>query len=203
MLNKLSIIIPVAEGEQAVQTLLPDLKSVSQDIVICSEGSRARSLNKGAQQAKGEFLWFLHADSRVSSDNLEQLEKHLQQAPHALHYFDLRFDRRGLTQLNAWGANIRSRLFNAPYGDQGFCIHRDQFHQSGGFPEDVAYAEDLYFVWRAQQHGIALNRIPSQLITSARKYQQRGWLKLTLTYQKIWLCLTAKHLANKLKNRIS
>lgn len=200
MLNRLSIIIPVAEGEQAVHDLLPDLQSLSQNIILCSAGTRAKSLNQGAKQAQGEFLWFLHADSRVSSDNLNQLEKHLQQDPHALHYFDLRFDCGGLPQLNAWGANIRSRLFNAPYGDQGFCIQRDQFIKSGGFPEDVPYAEDLHFVWRAQQQGIALNRIPSKLVTSARKYQQRGWLKLTLTYQKIWLSLTFKHLASKLRN---
>ncbi|RUO25472.1 glycosyl transferase family 2 [Aliidiomarina minuta] len=200
MLNKLSIIIPVAEGEQSVQNLLPDLQGASKDIIICSEGTRALSLNWGAQQAQGEFLWFLHADSRVSQDNLIQLQKQLQRFPQALHYFDLRFDQGVLPRLNAWGANIRSRLFKAPYGDQGFCIHRDQFKKSGGFAEDVAYAEDLFFVWRAQRQGIRLNRIPSKLVTSARKYRQQGWLKLTLTYQKRWLCLTIKHLINKYRS---
>ena len=99
----LSIIIPLAQEETEQQYLLKNLlnlladSSVSSEIIQSSKQIRASSLNGGAKQAEGQWLWFLHADSRVSLDNLCALENSLNQDPHgaALHYFDLGFNYRG------------------------------------------------------------------------------------------------------------
>jgi len=182
-LDRISIIIPLAPGEAAHEQLLDDLKHLGSEIIVSSEGSRGKSLNAGAEKARNPFLWFLHADSRVSAENLIDLEQALTRRANALHYFDLAYEDGGLATLNACGANIRSRLCGLPYGDQGFCISKTLFEKSGGYPENVPYGEDLLFIRRAKKAGIRLNRIPSQLKTSARKYHQHGWLKLTVLRQ--------------------
>ncbi len=193
MLEKLSIIIPVHENEKHLKILLSDLAPIKDvvEIITLSEGSRAKSMNVGAMSSTRPFLWFLHADSRVTEDNIKALEKSLREKPDALHYFDLAFDGVGATIINAWGANMRSRLFGTPYGDQGLCIAKKYFRSVGRYPENVPYGEDLMLVWHLRQAGVKLNRIPSKLLTSARKYKAQGWLKLTLLYQKRWIFMSA------------
>jgi GT2 family glycosyltransferase len=106
--------------------------------------------------------------------------------------FDKNPKQFGLTCLNAWGANFRSKLFGAPFGDQGLCIRRDHFRKLGGYSEIAPYGEDLLLVWKARKVGIKLNRIASTLLTSPRKYQDYGWLKLTLLFQWRYLSLRFK-----------
>ena len=191
-LAKLSIVIPVAADETEQLTLLSDLESCSEldaEIIPCTDTSRASTLNLGAAKASGEWLWFVHADSRINADNIKALEQSLKQSPSALHYFDLAFDLKWL-RFNATGANMRSRLFGLPFGDQGLCIKKSLFDTLDGYPEDCPYGEDLLFVWQARLAGIPLQRVPSKLLTSGRKYQQRGWLRLSLLYQWRWMKLS-------------
>jgi hypothetical protein len=183
VLDKVSIIIPTAPDETAQQQLLNDLELLNNEIIVSAEGSRAKSLNVGAVKASNDFLWFLHADSRVSAENIFALEQALKKRPNVLHYFDLTYDGGYLTNSNSLGANIRSRLLGLPYGDQGFCISKNLFNKIGGYPENIPYGEDLLFIRLAKRTGIKLNRVPSKLLTSARKYKQHGWLKLTILRQ--------------------
>jgi len=203
-LKAVSLVIPLAADETQHRVLIDDLQSHSglqAEIIPCSNLSRAKSLNQGAAQASGEWLWFVHADSRISTDNLCALDLSLKQYPDALHYFDLAFDRRNL-EGNALGANLRSRLFGIPFGDQGLCIKKTLFIELGGFPENTPYGEDLLFVWLAHQAGLKLRRIPSKLLTSGRKYHQQGWLKLTLLYQWRWIRMSGPQLLKLIAQRI-
>jgi hypothetical protein len=204
-MTRLSIIIPLAADETQHRQLLADLDHLDHldnsqlhaEIIQSSQPSRASSLNAGSKQAMGQWLWFLHADSRVSHDNLRALENSLDQDQQgaALHYFDLGFkDCAPLLRANALGANLRSRLLFCPYGDQGLCISKALFLRLGGFPENRPYGEDLLFVWRAHQAAVPLQRIPSTLLTSARKYHQLGWLNVTLLHQWCWLRLSLPEL---------
>lgn len=203
-IKSLSIIIPLAPNETQHKQLLADLMTHNQqqaEIIPCSNQSRAKSLNAGAAEASGKWLWFVHADSRISADNLRTLEQSLEKYPNALHHFDLAFDWPFLSG-NALGANLRSRLLGLPFGDQGFCIKKSLFNQLGRYREDAAYGEDLLFVWQAHQDGIKLRRIPSKLLTSGRKYQQQGWLKLSLLYQWRWILISFPQLPKLIDNRI-
>ena len=189
--ENISIIIPKGPDETALDSLLNDLRSISNkfEIIIKSEHTRARSLNDGAKEATREYLWFLHADSQVNHACIQALKTSLAANPNALHYFDLAFSNDGpaLVRLNSIGAWLRSHLLAIPFGDQGFCIHNATFKKIGGYPEDVDYGEDHIFVWRARQLGVKLQCVRSKLYTSARKYRQYGWAKLTLSYQYLWL----------------
>lgn len=150
---------------------------------------RAQQLNKGASEASGDYLWFLHADSQLTSANLEALKRQIGQHPGGLYYFDLWFyDKHSpWLRINEWGARFRSNWLGVPFGDQGLCLSQQHFNALGGYPETAPYGEDHLLVWAARQHGLVLRPCRSALATSARKYQQRGWGKLTLTYQFLWI----------------
>ncbi|EGN74991.1 hypothetical protein A28LD_1453 [Idiomarina sp. A28L] len=201
---KLSIVIPVAPDETQHTQLLGDIEhlqpefvkqSVKLSVSVVSAGSRAKSLNQGAENSADGYIWFLHADSRITAENVKALMQALNKnpSPATIFYFNLVFREGGLARLNALGANLRSVLFRAPYGDQGFCMQRSLWEKLGGYPENVEYAEDLLLVQAAKTNGVKIYRITSTLSSSARKYQQQGWLRLTLRYQWIYWKLTLKN----------
>ncbi len=191
-LDNISIIIPVWHQETELDILLKDLENTGAEIILSEEGSRAKSLNIGATKATRNILWFIHADSRITSANIKSLNDSLKKYPDALHYFKLKFAEGGLSAINAHGANIRSAIFNLPYGDQALCISKPQFELNGGYPEDTPYGEDLLFVRLAKKHNIQLALVPSFIISSARKYQSQGWIKTSLSHWAIMLKLLLK-----------
>jgi hypothetical protein len=81
------------------------------------------------------------------------------------------------------------------------CISKELFFHLGGFAEDQAYGEDLLFIWHARRAAAPLRRIPSTLLTSGRKYQHQGWLKVTLLHQWYWLRLSLPELFKLLYQR--
>lgn len=185
----LSIIIPLAPGD-SVERLLKRLDLCGYNPIVTSDGSRAKSLNHGGRIADGKYLLFLHADSFLDESFMMALPKISDGDIDTLYYFKLRFDKVGLVSLNAILTNFRCRLFNLPYGDQGFFISKRLFIESGGFREDVPYGEDMYFVLKLKSLGKSIKNIPIFLTTSSRKYDQKGWLRLTLEYQwKFWRIL--------------
>lgn len=202
MPNRLSIIIPVAPDEDAHEELLRQLNAFDAEIIVSSEGSRARSMNVAASHAKGEYLWFLHADSRLDDDIFAALETVCRHVDgNTLYYFDLGFYDGVLTHLNAWGANMRSRLLKAPYGDQGFFMARDVFNKVVGFREDIARAEDLYFILKARKDGVRITPIGATIHTSARRYQSTGWLRLSFKYQKIFWSIYLRDFFSRFRRR--
>lgn len=188
--KNISIIIPVAPFEPALEALLKDLRPIEKEaeILIIKGSARARQLNEGAQKATRDFLWFLHADSRLSTKTLGALLQSLSKNSEALHYFNLRFlpDGPPLMFLNEIGCWIRSRILGVPFGDQGFAVSKENFERIGGFPENVSYGEDHLFVWRARQKGIQLRGTGASLYTSARRYAETGWARLTWSYACRW-----------------
>ena len=147
-------------------------------------------MNRGAEQSNGEYLWFLHADSRLVQENYDALNKAIKSNPNALYFFSLYFRKTGvpaIIKLNELGSRLRSSLLGMPFGDQGFCLSRSVYNELGGYPEDVEYGEDHVLAWRARQFGAKMYRVRSKLSTSARKYNQHGWLNLTLRYHYRWV----------------
>lgn len=183
-LESISVVIPLREGETANPDMLAVLEAQGADIILSSENGRAKSMNMGAAKSAKKFLWFLHGDTILPENAAQKLNDDLQQKEESFHYFRLAFEDSDSMWMNAWGANMRSKFFGAPFGDQGFCIRKDLFLSLGGYDEAAKYGEDHLLVWRARRHGMALNCIDAALITSARAYEGR-WLRLTLLRQ--WL----------------
>lgn len=189
-LKHISIVIPVGPEEKALQALLENLRPIEKEaeLIVVRGTSRPKQLNEGARKATRDFLWFLHADSRLTPNTLAALLESLNKNPHALHYFNLRFLKDGppLMFINEIGCWIRSQLMWLPFGDQGFCLSKPDFERLGGFPEDVSYGEDHVFVWRARQNGMKLKPTGARLETSARKYRELGWFHITKLYCRLW-----------------
>lgn len=209
----LSVIVPVAPDETQWRALLKDLAALpttSEVILVRADphelefvlptswphdlpiqqlqsiAGRARQMNLGARHARGQWLWFLHADTRLDSHVREALNQFLARDQEALGWFDLKFrdDGPALSRLNAHGACWRSRWLGLPFGDQGFVIPARVFAQLGGYDETARYGEDHLLVWAAHAIGLPVQPIGATLLTSARKYATHGWLRTTLRH---WL----------------
>lgn len=214
----ISVIVPLARNEQQWHVLLAQLLLLpenSEVIIVAVKGEnitgqirrlgfqngkirlkllyssagRGIQLNCGAAHARYANIWFLHADSHITQDNIEKLFCSLAKHPDRLFYFDLCFhDKHSrLLKINEFAVKLRSDILGLPFGDQGFFLSKQTFVRLGGYAEDALYGEDHLLVWQAKQKGVKLHRCPSKLATSARKYHQQGWLKLTLKYQFLWL----------------
>jgi len=171
-----------------VESVLKALQGYKVQFLYAATG-RAQQMNSGAAAASGEYLWFLHLDSRFDPSLITQLMRNIETYPQALHYCWLKFMADGprLMFLNGWGANLRSMLFGTPFGDQGFVLSRQLFERLGGYSETVSCGEDHLLVWQARQQGVKLKCCYRPLLTSARKYRSQGWLSLTCRYQRLWL----------------
>lgn len=160
-----------------------------------SDQGRAKQMNTGALEAKGEFILFLHGDSRLSQNALNALSTKLAQKlllEKKLLYYSLKFAHDGppLMKLNEWGVAFRSRFLKLPFGDQGFCLSRQTFLELGGFNETAACAEDLIFIITARKAGVGLCALPEVIVTSARKYRRDGWIRTTAHHLVVTFRLT-------------
>ena len=199
----LSIVIPAGPGDRDWAALLDDLP-LGDDIervLVLAEGDalpgtppstraltapagRARQINAGLAAAHGGTVWVLHADSRVDSETLAAARQAAAgfargDAP-ALCWFDLAFhDGPAAMAINAFGANLRSRWFDMPFGDQGFLAPRTLFESLGGFDPSVGRGEDHAFVHAVRRAGLPLRRLRGRVATSARRYVDHGWWRTT------------------------
>lgn len=196
---KISVVIPCKPPESNLETLCLKLIStpVSEILIVTSAplnlaiispkiriidapSGRANKLNLGAQQAQGDYIWFLHADTELKENSYQSLKASLQRNPEALHYFNLRFhDGPPTMAINTLGVWIRSRLLRLPFGDQAFCLSKKLFEQLGGFDTKADYGEDHLLVWKAHQNSVPLRCTNGWVCTSGRKYQVHGWKKTT------------------------
>ncbi|WP_368563489.1 glycosyltransferase [Pseudoxanthomonas sp. UTMC 1351] len=197
-----AIVIPAGPGDRAWEALLPQLADVrvrevvlvlaqfeddavdqppANVTVVRSIAGRARQLNAGASRTDADWLWFLHADSRIVASTLDALHRFVEADATAIGYFDLRFLHDGprLMFLNTLGAHVRSRLLGLPFGDQGLLMPRRVYDAIGGFDENLGAGEDHAAIWAARALDIPLRALRAPVYTSARKYAQRGWWATT------------------------
>jgi hypothetical protein len=154
--------------------------------VTVSAPGRGRQLNAGARAARGELLWFLHADS-VPPDNFGHHVRGLaEDTTTALGCFRLAFRprNRALDGIAAW-ANWRSRWFALPYGDQGLCCRREVYEAIGGFRR-LYLMEDVEFVRAARRLG-KVRVLPETIATSSAAYLRGGILRTSLRHHRVML----------------
>ncbi|TCK99459.1 hypothetical protein BXY66_3963 [Shimia isoporae] len=142
--------------------------------VLTVPPSRGGQLQAGAEAARGEWLLFLHADTELSPGWSDVVGAHMARDKDRAGYFRLGFDRGGApARFVARWANIRSRVFGLPYGDQGLLVSRRLYRDVGGYSniplmEDVSMARSL----RGKLSGLS-----HLAVTSAEKYRAQGWMK--------------------------
>jgi rSAM/selenodomain-associated transferase 2 len=148
--------------------------------VLVGEPGRGRQLNRGAAHARGEWLLFLHADSRFLSvtalaDGLACLrrERNLRLAGR----FALRFELPdGNRDFGYYLCQIKARLGLAGtiHGDQGFLLPGWFFAELGGFREDLPVMEDTLLAEKIRSTGLWY-LLPAVITTSPRRFQAEGF----------------------------
>ena len=136
-------------------------------------------MNVGTAAAKGEWLWYLHADCLPADGALEQmLEMVLKHHWRAWGYYKPRIDASGAAlRVIEWGVNLRSRLLSFPYGDQGLFVRRDLMQQIGGFSESPLL-EDVDLVRRLARAGRPI-RVRLPLLIDPRRWRRQGAWRTT------------------------
>ena len=141
-------------------------KIESDQLHLLRNSSRAKALNKGVDLSTRDILWFLHLDSdieNINSSDLNSINKF------ALTTFLLKFNEASCWWIAA-GANIRTKAFSIPFGDQSFLITKKLFNFIGPFNENLLEGEDHEFIWRIKSLNIKLDIINKHIVTSAKKY---------------------------------
>ncbi len=228
-----SVIVPVGSGDLAFQDLMGDLIFLREDDEVIfvsteeaakgfqnlveskrvlakvrwvkSKPGRAKQMNLGAQLAKNPFLWFLHCDSRADERVIISLKQAIKAHSKSVLFFNLKFLSDGPKQMriNQLGTLFRSRILRLPFGDQGFCVHKEIFPSLGGFNESVPYGEDHLFVWQAHKNRIPLVCLGESLYTSARKYQALGWSRATIQHLYLTIKQALPQLVILIESRVN
>ena len=154
--------------------------------VIGAQG-RGAQMNKGAAVATGNVLLFLHADTCLGHDALQQIFKVFDRNDVAGGAFDLEIQSaKKIFRLIEKVASIRSRLTRIPYGDQAIFLKKQLFDHIGGF-KDIPIMEDVELMRRIKKAGMPIKLIRRTVRTTSRRWEKEGIVYGTL---RNWTLIT-------------
>lgn len=143
--------------------------------LVTSPQGRGVQLRAGAEAASGSWLMALHADSVPDDGWTAAAAGHMEAHPGKAACFRLRFRDGGLPgALVAGWANLRTRRFGLPYGDQGLLLPRRLYEEVGGYPA-VPLMEDVAIVRRIGRARLAC--LDCGIATDSARYRRDGWLR--------------------------
>jgi rSAM/selenodomain-associated transferase 2 len=144
-------------------------------VLVSDKRSRAAQMNRGAEAAKGDVLYFVHADCLPPATYLDDIEQVFTEG-YALGCFCYRFD----SQLFMLKINSYFTQFNPLWcrgGDETLFIKKTDFDQLNGYDESFSIMEEYDFIRRARAV-FSFKIIPKYAIVSARKYTTNSWLRV-------------------------
>ena len=208
----ISVIIPTLDEEKNLSGLLKSL--LDQDCVceiIVSDGGskdatldlaqkfgvritsgpagRGGQLARAAALARGDILFFLHADSKIDPATLSAIHQALDKRSDIVGgNFDLIFE--GTDRFSRWLTGFY-RWFRSKglyYGDSGIFVRREIYDQIGGIP-DWPLMEDYRFTRLMEDAGTTTCIHSPALRTSSRRFRNRhpvsiffGWCWIHALY---------------------
>ena len=206
---KVSIIIPVLnEAEHIADTLISlasyrsqghevividggsndGTVSISQqyaDSVLRSDAGRAMQMNSGIDEASGDALLFLHADTRLPADAVAKLIHAVEDG-----YFWGRFNVRlsgkhFMFRIIERMMNLRSCITGVATGDQAIFVSHESIEIVGAYPR-LPLMEDIVFSKRLRELGRPAC-IRQQVVTSSRRWEDKGILRTMLLMWRLRL----------------
>ena len=137
--------------------------------VVVAPRGRGSQLRAGGEAAFGDWLLFLHADTRLGLGWRSAVARHLRQHPARPACFRFRLDDAGW-QARLIERGVAARRF--PYGDQGLLVSRALYEEVGGY-RPLALMEDVDLVRRIGR----LRLLAETASTSSERWRRDGWLR--------------------------
>lgn len=206
---KLSIIIPVYNDAKNITVLLRRLRNYrfqGHEVIVVDGGSRDNSfdcamglvdkllmskqgralqMNVGAEQAEGDILLFLHADTHLPKD-ADKLIANVIEKDKIWGRFNVSLSGKHLFfRIIETMMNLRSCITGVATGDQAIFVKRSIFEQSGAYPE-IKLMEDIALSKQLKSHGKPAC-INERVITSSRKWEENGIVKTVLLMWRLRL----------------
>lgn len=147
-------------------------------VLLASEKGRARQMNYGASQSRGEVLYFVHADTlppaTFARDIIQALTEGWQSGS-----FRYRFDsQKYMLRINSFFTRFPWLFCQG--GDKTYFILQQTFQSLGGYDPHHVVMEEYDFLRRARKAGISYKVLPVQAVVSARKYDNNSWLRVQM-----------------------
>lgn len=153
------------------------------DLVVAAPRGRARQMNTGAREAKGDVLLFLHADTALPRNFSQLLAQAFSNTQVVGGRFDVRLNAEGWPfRMVETMMNLRSRVTKIATGDQAIFVRRQVFEAIGGYP-DLPLMEDIEFSRKLKRTG-RIVCLRERVVTSARRWQQGGVFR---TIVRMWI----------------
>ena len=183
----ISIVIPVFNEAVLIERVcrsLADILSPLDEIIVVDDNSKDGTI-RIVEQAKGDILLFLHADTTLPVEFANQLRDAFWPSKNRWGRFDVRLsgDHAAL-RLIEFMMNHRARLTGICTGDQCIFVKRDDFKRVP-YPV-IALMEDIEISKRLNGFSKPfVIRLP--VVTSSRKWESEGILKTLLLMWRIRL----------------
>ncbi|MEX8546332.1 MAG: TIGR04283 family arsenosugar biosynthesis glycosyltransferase [Mucilaginibacter sp.] len=174
--HKTAIEIIVSDGGSTDATLAIAATAGAKTLLSPQKG-RAAQMDFAASQAKGNVLYFVHADTKPPVAYFEDIKEALLQGYDLGRYLSKYDSKSWLLKLNA--ALSRLDVFAGMGGDQTLFIIKELYQQIGGFNTDMKIMEEFEFCARARKNG-KYKIIKKPVLISARKYETNSWLKVQI-----------------------
>ncbi len=171
------------------------------DHVIVSEPGRAAQMNSGIDVASGDALLFLHVDTKLPANAVDQIIQSIQDG-HYWGRFNVRLSGANiLLRIIERMMNLRSCVTGVATGDQCIFVSRECVDIIGGYAE-MPLMEDIELSKRLRTLGWPAC-IKSYVVTSSRRWEQDGIVRTVLLMWRLRLLYFLGVSADKLARQYS
>jgi rSAM/selenodomain-associated transferase 2 len=152
-------------------------RAAGANVLEAPKPGRAAQLNYGAQHARGDLFYFVHADVGIHPDYVATLRAAVAEG-HAAGCYRFRFDSPHLLlRINSYGTRFKGIMSRG--GDQTLFVTRALFEHLEGFNEQFVIMEDFEIIQRIRRVA-SFHIVPLDVVVSARKYETNSWLRVQL-----------------------